>query len=125
MIAAPGASEAAAHGTETAARRLRARHHERLSVRAYLLAEARGFTRGHEIDDWLAAEGARMPCNGPSDTTFIAGGLFPLARFACVFRARYIPPFTAAWRSLVHAWALGNPETAFFGFRPICGHEGQ
>ena len=47
---------APAPDTEAAAGRLRAGHHERLSVRAYLLAEARGFTRGHEIDDWLAAE---------------------------------------------------------------------
>jgi hypothetical protein len=30
--------------------------HELIAVRAYYLAEARGFTPGAEIDDWLAAE---------------------------------------------------------------------
>ena len=29
---------------------------ERIRVAAYLLAEQRGFTPGHELEDWLAAE---------------------------------------------------------------------
>lgn len=31
---------------------------ERIRVAAYLLAEQRGFTPGHELEDWLAAETA-------------------------------------------------------------------
>ena len=30
--------------------------HEAIAQAAYLLAEARGFEPGHELDDWLAAE---------------------------------------------------------------------
>lgn len=30
--------------------------HERIALLAYLKAEARGFTPGHELDDWLEAE---------------------------------------------------------------------
>lgn len=29
---------------------------ERIAALAYLKAEARGFSPGHELDDWLAAE---------------------------------------------------------------------
>jgi Protein of unknown function (DUF2934) len=32
-------------------------HHEAISRAAYFLAEARGFAPGHELDDWLTAEG--------------------------------------------------------------------
>lgn len=41
---------------ETAARRLQAQRYESIAVRAYFLAEARGFAPGAELEDWLAAE---------------------------------------------------------------------
>ena len=31
-------------------------HHHRIQVAAYFRAERRGFTPGHALDDWLAAE---------------------------------------------------------------------
>ena len=37
---------------------LMAELHHRVQVAAYFLAERRGFARGHELDDWLAAEDA-------------------------------------------------------------------
>jgi hypothetical protein len=30
--------------------------HERIAALAYLKAEARGFSSGHDLDDWLEAE---------------------------------------------------------------------
>lgn len=30
--------------------------HERIALLAYLKSESRGFTPGHELDDWLEAE---------------------------------------------------------------------
>ena len=48
--AAPDASGTAAP-VETSKQR-----HERIAVKAYYLAAARGFTPGAELDDWLAAE---------------------------------------------------------------------
>jgi len=52
----PGAVTAPAPDSAAAARRLRAQHRQRVAVRAYFLAEARGFAPGHELEDWLAAE---------------------------------------------------------------------
>jgi hypothetical protein len=38
---------------------------ERIREAAYFLAEQRGFTPGHELEDWLAAEEAvRAACEG-------------------------------------------------------------
>lgn len=31
-------------------------HHAKIALRAYFIAEKRGFEPGHELDDWLAAE---------------------------------------------------------------------
>jgi hypothetical protein len=52
----PGVVAAPAPNADAAARRLRAQLHERIAVRAYFLAEARGFAPGQELADWLAAE---------------------------------------------------------------------
>lgn len=38
---------------------------ERVAMLAYLKAEARGFTPGHELDDWLEAE---QEINGPGSS---------------------------------------------------------
>ncbi len=46
----PRPQSAAVPGTAQASR------HERVSRRAYQLAEARGFAPGRELDDWLTAE---------------------------------------------------------------------
>lgn len=35
---------------------LAAQRHDRIAVAAFLLAEARGFVPGQELDDWLRAE---------------------------------------------------------------------
>jgi hypothetical protein len=46
---------------------------ERIAKRAYELAAQRGFTPGHEIDDWLQAEReieAGAPRNTPPDNPF-------------------------------------------------------
>jgi hypothetical protein len=46
---------------------------ERISRRAYEIAERRGFSPGHELDDWLAAEReieAGEPRNTPPDNPF-------------------------------------------------------
>ena len=52
-------------GAEDAARAAAApERHEMIAVRAYFLAEARGFAAGCELDDWLRAEAeidARLP----------------------------------------------------------------
>jgi hypothetical protein len=42
--------------TQVAHERSVAVRRKRIAVSAYLLAEARGFERGHEADDWLAAQ---------------------------------------------------------------------
>lgn len=46
---------------------------ERISRRAYEIAERRGFSPGHELDDWLQAEReieAGPPRNTPPDNPF-------------------------------------------------------
>ncbi len=46
---------------------------ERISQRAYEIAERRGFSPGHELDDWLQAEReieAGTPRNTPPDNPF-------------------------------------------------------
>lgn len=46
---------------------------ERISQRAYEIAERRGFSPGQELDDWLAAEReveAGKPRNTPPDNSF-------------------------------------------------------
>lgn len=46
---------------------------ERIARRAYEIAERRGFSPGHELDDWLAAEReieAGRPRNTPPDNPF-------------------------------------------------------
>jgi hypothetical protein len=46
---------------------------ERIAKRAYELAAQRGFTPGHELDDWLQAEReieAGAPRNTPPDNPF-------------------------------------------------------
>jgi hypothetical protein len=46
---------------------------ERITQRAYEIAERRGFSPGHELDDWLQAEreiGAGTPRNTPPDNPF-------------------------------------------------------
>jgi hypothetical protein len=41
---------------KTMATRLAAERHRRIEVRAYFMAEARGFAPGYALDDWLVAE---------------------------------------------------------------------
>ena len=41
---------------------------ERIATLAYLKAEARGFSPGHELDDWLAAE-AEISQAGSAETS--------------------------------------------------------
>jgi hypothetical protein len=46
---------------------------ERITQRAYEIAEQRGFSPGHELDDWLQAEReieAGTPRNTPPDNQF-------------------------------------------------------
>jgi hypothetical protein len=46
---------------------------ERITQRAYQIAERRGFSPGHELDDWLQAEReieAGAPRNTPPDNQF-------------------------------------------------------
>ena len=46
---------------------------ERIAQRAYEIAERRGFSPGHELDDWLEAEReveAGAPRNTPPDNPF-------------------------------------------------------
>jgi Protein of unknown function (DUF2934) len=46
---------------------------DRIAKRAYEIAERRGFSPGHELDDWLAAEReieAGPPRNTPPDNPF-------------------------------------------------------
>lgn len=46
---------------------------ERITQRAYEIAERRGFSPGHELDDWLQAEReieAGAPRNTPPDNQF-------------------------------------------------------
>jgi hypothetical protein len=48
---------------------------ERITQRAYEIAEQRGFSPGHELDDWLQAEReieAGTPRNTPPDNQFDA-----------------------------------------------------
>jgi hypothetical protein len=62
----PGSPDGASTQTEQPARRAvptssqtsapEASRHERIARGAYYRAEARGFTPGQELDDWLAAE---------------------------------------------------------------------
>jgi hypothetical protein len=52
---------------------LPAEHARRIARRAYELAARRGFTPGHELDDWLQAEReieAGPPRNTPPDNPF-------------------------------------------------------
>ena len=49
----PRASGEAEDGASAAAAQAR---HDMIAVRAYFLAEARGFAAGCELDDWLRAE---------------------------------------------------------------------
>jgi hypothetical protein len=52
---------------------LPAEHAQRIARRAYELAARRGFTPGHELDDWLQAEReieAGAPRNTPPDSPF-------------------------------------------------------
>jgi hypothetical protein len=70
-----GRSDASASGPGTTPRSasLRPDHAERIAARAYELAAQRGFTPGHELDDWLQAEReieAGPPRNTPPDNPF-------------------------------------------------------
>jgi hypothetical protein len=52
---------------------LPAEHARRIASRAYELAARRGFTPGHELEDWLEAEReieAGVPRNTPPDNPF-------------------------------------------------------
>jgi hypothetical protein len=64
---APEAKRAAAKaGQPDAAERL-----SRISMAAYFIAERRGFSPGHELDDWLAAEAEINGSATPSTVTSI------------------------------------------------------
>jgi len=70
-----GRSDASASGPGTTPRSaaLRPDQAARIAKRAYELAAQRGFTPGHELDDWLQAEReieAGAPRNTPPDNPF-------------------------------------------------------
>jgi hypothetical protein len=43
-------------------------HQVKVALAAYFIAEKRGFEPGHELDDWLAAEGEIAAAEQPSVT---------------------------------------------------------
>lgn len=68
-------SDASASGPGMAPRpaTLPADHSDRIAKRAYEIARERGFSPGHELDDWLQAEReieAGAPRNTPPDNPF-------------------------------------------------------
>lgn len=52
----PGGGAMPVTDAQASARQLRERRRERIAVRAYFLAAARGFAPGAEWEDWLLAE---------------------------------------------------------------------